>query len=1218
MPLLSELIEIPTEVHRGDFVMNLAAAAGDPDTTLRDYVVTEQLADAFDNALGFVASAVRENASKGAYLDGSFGAGKSHFMAVLHLLLQRNPRARSLPELADAIAKHDAVLGGRSFDLVPVHMIGAETLEQRIFESYLLHLERVDPGARPPAVYADEPIFRQADQLRGDLEDERFFARLNDGAEAEAGWGDLAAPWNPTSYAEARDATPGDARRARLVGDLVATHLPAFSEFRGGSAAWVDLDRGLAELTRHASERGHDALVLFLDEVILWLGSRMADPAFVAREGPKLVKLVEFSYSRTVPVISFLARQRDLREFIGEELPGAERLSFVDALRYWNDRFHRIELTDRNLPQIAQRRLLKPVSPAAQQQLDQAFTGLEHSRPEVLQALLTDDADRETFRISYPFSPAFMKTLVAASSVLQRERTALRVMLQLLVDHRDELELGDLVSVGELFAVLSASDEPFSEDLRRQFNSARNLYRDTLRPLLLAEHHLDEAHAGALPRSHPFRGDDRMAGTLLLSALVSRAEPLRDLDIARLTALIHGSIVTPIPGAERTIVLNKVRKLAAGGAPLRIGSDPQNPTVTLRLSGVDIELIVAKAGSVDNSGLRRQHLRELVAGEIGLEIRERLLPDEHLVLWRGTRRALDVVFANVRDEAALPGDALRAAGERWKVVIDYPFDEALHSPAEDVERLERWRAENGSTQTICWLPAFLSSTLQRQLGRYVVIAHVLEGERLAQYGDHLSRQDQEVARVQLEDQRDVLRESLLGAIRQAYGVERAAEGAIDEAHAPELRLQSLQEGFTPQLPVGATLRDAFARLARGMLDAQFPDHPRFEDEIRRADLRAVWEEVQNAFEAGGRIAQVDAPRRRVLRRIANPLELGTQHEAPFVLGEAWKERLNQELARARELGELERLTVGDLRRLIDRPRPRGLTSEVSALVVLTYALQTGRAFRLQGGPAGELGVERLADELELVTAKLPEPAAWDAARERAAAVFGMGAISPARTSASVERFAAEVAERAQAWLPAAQELPPALEQRLESFGVSDANADRLRSARAGLALVEACVVAGDPVALVQRLAEAELPTSAQAVGTSLSRASEVARLLDDPRWMAIERLLGATPSDRPDSALAALREALTHDEFSEPLLPAVESAYAASLAGLTTPRAEPPPEPTLPVPPPPLPIPPGPSADGRSGHRPGLSLAQAREQLEQLAANDGAWSIDLTWTARES
>ena len=661
MTLLSELIAIPRRVLTGDFVINLAAAAGDAEATLHDYVVTEQLADAYDNALGFVAAAVREDTSKAAYLDGSFGAGKSHFMAVLHLLLQRNPQARSLPELAEAVARHDPVLTGRSFDLVPVHMIGAETLEQRIFETYLEHLKRTDPDAPPPALFIDEPIFQQANQLRAEQGDERFFATLNTGSEVEDGWGELAAAWNPESYEATRSAPAGDAARARLISALIATHLPMFTEVvRGRVTGWVDLDRGLAELTRHTRERGHDALVLFLDEVILWLGSRIGDPAFVAREGQKLVRLVEFAYTRHVPLISFLARQRDLRDFIGDELPGAERLSFVDVLRYWNDRFHRIELTDRNLPQIAQRRLLKPVNPAAQAQLDEAFGQLERSRPEVLQALLTEDADRETFRISYPFSPAFMKTLVAASSALQRQRTALRVMLQLLVDHRDELELGDLVSVGELFDVLSSSDEPFSEDLRRQFNAAKKLYRETLRPLLLAEHHLEDAQAAVLPRSHPFRVDDRLVGTLLLSALIPGAEPVRNLDIARLTALNHGSIATPIPGTERTIVLAKVRRLAAGGAPIRIGEDLQNPTVTLRLSGVDTELIVARAEGVDNTGVRRQLVRRLLAHELGIEIAGDCCRGAHRPLARhlaGRRR-------RIRERARRVGAAERCAPRR--------------------------------------------------------------------------------------------------------------------------------------------------------------------------------------------------------------------------------------------------------------------------------------------------------------------------------------------------------------------------------------------------------------------------------------------------------------------------------------------------------------------------------------------------------------------------
>ena len=47
-----------------------------------------------------------------------------------------------------------------------------------------------------------------------------------------------------------------------------------------------------------------------------------------------------------------------------------------------------------------------------------------------------------------------MQTLIAISSLLQRERTALKLMLQLLVNQRHSLELGDLVPVGDLFDVI--------------------------------------------------------------------------------------------------------------------------------------------------------------------------------------------------------------------------------------------------------------------------------------------------------------------------------------------------------------------------------------------------------------------------------------------------------------------------------------------------------------------------------------------------------------------------------------------------------------------------------------------------------------------------------------------------------------------------------------------------------------------------------------------
>ncbi|MEJ2388166.1 MAG: DUF6079 family protein [Chromatiaceae bacterium] len=103
MTLLRDLIPIPERVHQSDFVLRLTEGVTEPERTLAEYVVTDQLQRCFDDALGIIEKAVSSGVSKAVYLNGSFGSGKSHFMAVLSLLLAGNPGARSVVELAPVV-----------------------------------------------------------------------------------------------------------------------------------------------------------------------------------------------------------------------------------------------------------------------------------------------------------------------------------------------------------------------------------------------------------------------------------------------------------------------------------------------------------------------------------------------------------------------------------------------------------------------------------------------------------------------------------------------------------------------------------------------------------------------------------------------------------------------------------------------------------------------------------------------------------------------------------------------------------------------------------------------------------------------------------------------------------------------------------------------------------------------------------------------------------
>ena len=199
-------------------------------------------------------------------------------------------------------------------------------------------------------------------------------------------------------------------------------------------------------------------------------------------------------------------------------------------------RFTRITLEDRNLPLLP--RNVEAKDAATEQQLDV----VDELREEIRATLLTSDTDIEIFRSVYPFSPALVETLVAVSEALQRDRTALKVMLHLLSSQRDTLELGEFVPVGDLWDVVSSSDEPFSSDLKKAFGRAKKLYNEKLEPMLLEEHAItDETPADAPSRTN-MAADARILKTLLLASLVERVAAFTDLSVCRLVALNWGSV----------------------------------------------------------------------------------------------------------------------------------------------------------------------------------------------------------------------------------------------------------------------------------------------------------------------------------------------------------------------------------------------------------------------------------------------------------------------------------------------------------------------------------------------------------------------------------------------------------------------------------------------------------------------------------------------------
>lgn len=1165
MTLIKELIEIPERVHKGDFVLRLTEGVERANETLRHYVVTPQLQQSFDHAIAFIKSAVDQRASKAAYLHGSFGSGKSHFMAVLHLLLQHHPDARAIPELAPVVAKYDGWLNGKKLLMVPYHMIGAISMESAILGGYVRHMQKIHPESPIPGVYLAEGLFRDAQNMRQKVGDEGFFAMLNGGDKqaTDEEWGDLSAAWSADTFDAALASPVGSEPRDRLVGNLVERIFTAHAEWAAArEEAFVPLEEGLAILSRHAQSLGYDGLILFLDELILWLASHVANLKFVTSEIQKVIKLVEASGGqRPVPIISFVARQRDLRELVGEHMPGAQQLSFADTLKYWEGRFDIITLEDRNLPVIAEKRVLRPKSDTARKQLQTAFDATR-LKEDVLHTLLTTGGTREEFRQVYPFSPALVQALVALSSVLQRERTALKVMIQLLVNQRETLELGQIVPVGDLYDAIADEAEPFTSEMRHHFENARKLYRQRFLPMLEKEHALRTEDLPRLPvddaKRRAFLADDRLVKTLLLSALVPAVECFKGLNAARLTALNHGNIRAPIPGQEVGIVLQKCRKWAGQIGEIKIGDEPHNPTLSIQLSGVDIETILEKARGVDNPGSRAKKIREILFTALGIADSDSLLgvPVNHL--WHGTSRSVDVVFANIREMADEP---LKSDEERWKMVIDFPFDVEGHTPSDDLATLEQFRTRNEPTRTLCWLPSFFSREVQRDLGNLVVMEHVLTSDdRFRNYADHLSEVERASARSLLDNQRSQLKQHVLICLEGAYGIASPAPGTLDGTHNLADHFQSLDPTFQPKPPVGSNLKEGFLHLLDQALKHQFPAHPLFETEIKTANLRRVLEEVSRAVQTSDGRIPVDKTQRLLLKQITNPLKLGEMHETHFVLGNHWKTHFERKIA-----GHGGSANVGNLRQWTDDPKPMGLPAIAQNLLILLFAQQTNRVF-MQYGAVSQPTLENIPDDAILHQQTLPEQKDWERAIKKAGAIFGVAA-SPLCNATNVVNLAQDIKKLTDNHLEACRQLVKALANRGQALSIPT-DASRQRSADSVLALLEKLRHA-EANNLVTILSNWDIPTgsSEESLGKSLKKASDVLIALENTQWDILEGAWSLT-DDRQTMAQAnrvKVVEALSRDELAVHLGPELKEAQSEAVRLLAPPK---PPQPKPPVHPP--------------------------------------------------
>ncbi|HZF86962.1 PglY protein [Streptomyces sp.] len=1122
---LRDVIDIKEDVHAGDFKVDLSQGFHEADERVAEYVVTEQLQKAFRKALGIVAKAVRTGDSHAAYLHGSFGAGKSHFLTVLHAVLNGHEGALNKRGLTEVVAEHRDWLGGSRFLMIPYHLVGSTDLDSALLGGYVHTVRELHPEAATPAVYRSDALLADADRQRKFLgDDDKFRQWLGAGAAATApggggaddeddlpgidGGADLPGTggWSTAELDRAFAAPPGSEERERLVSALLTGPMAAYTQAaRGDAQSFIPLENGLKVISRHAQSLGYHGVVLFLDELILWLQAHMGDQDFVRDQVQRLVKLIESADSgRPVPIVSFISRQRDLSQLIGSDVAGADVQNLEQQVDYLAGRLDVVELEDSNLVEIIKHRVLAP-RPGMEQARDDAFKIVESSRDEVRQVLLDaqgrTEASWDDFRTLYPLSPALLNVLVDLSGALQRERTGLKLVQELLRRHRDDLRLGQLIPIGDLWDVIAErTGEAFTAKLRKESEIAHRFHARVREHLLTKYGSEDDQR---------FRIDDRLVKTLLLASLAPNVPALTRLTGGRLAALNHGTIRTRVGDAGAKAV-QRLQELQAEGfdGELRSEGDPADPVFHLHLSDLDVEPLLEEVqGVADQDGYRRQWIKDQLWAALGIPDTQAFVC-ERTVVWRGTKRTVEFVFGNVRDPHLPDAEFAPQTKGNIRFVFDYPFDDHGRSPMDDVQRVERMKRAGKTAPTIVWLPHFLSEQKARNLGRLLKINYLLERDRLDDHTATRPAEERIQIRNQLKASRDSLTTQLTDALLQLYGINKAEPGTAG-AEVPEgHHLISLQPGFTRTRPEPAVgFEENLFLLADGLLGARHPKHPDFDPRLTRkavttGELKTTLEWITRAMEDGSRRVVVDSRHLPVVRRIAHALQLGEVHEGPLNVTTDWRLRINKKAAETSDAGP--DLSVEDIRDWIEELGYTGLDRHVGNLIIATYALLDDRTWVYQTSPlpkAPEL--ERIGPGYGLRAVELPTEDEFHTALGRAGTIFGR-TVSRVLFARNVARLAEGVRAVAEEHRVALGEVRTLLTEHATHLGLTGADAPRLKSTKAAADLVARLLRTTEPAACVRELAAAAYDVTDEEIAGALRHAPEVAAALRGTKWSLLE------------------------------------------------------------------------------------------------------------------
>ncbi len=774
-------------------------------------------------------------------------------------------------------------------------------------------------------------------------------------------------------------------------------------------------------MAEHAHEQGFGGIVFMLDEMLLWLSEKTGSQ--FKQEIHDLNLIVDHPTGRRkVPIFAFVARQRNIRDFF-PELTAEDDIH--EHLDHHAERFELTELQDVELRHIVKGRVLRPRDP---ERLASKIETLVEAHRSLLPALL-QNADVAYLKDVYPFHPALIETLVDVSAAMQRERSALRLLYELLAVHHRDLAVGEFLPVGSAFDAIFPPEGVEASKNEAKFKEIHNQYHHHLVPAM------DQLREQGELDDDKWRMLDQLVKTVLLSEVSLRLKG-NVLNARRLVGLN----VVDVAGATERLQINQalgaLRSLSRRVPALQVAGEKAEAVVRYTLSTVSLSEFLSQAkAKVGRAGAGWMRLwLETLRPMLGLEGKKGMegwnLPQQCSLPfeWRRTKRPGLVRLCNVRTTRY---DDFVAPAKAFRILVDYPWDEG-HSIDEDRLRAANARKQNGLQYTVCWLPRHLEKQEEELVSELCAVRYLLSEKGQDELLRDLGHQDRQTILKDAETHRRTLRGEFEKVLARVY---------VDQGE-----VVALHDGIDTQIPHKDHLGKNLERFAGVLLDRRFPGHPHFGARPMKKDLERLTAWLLRASDAGTTASvEFDAETGKALHHFGTPLELVNQGQAKGML------RLAGRYYRAMEkqIGGKQRVEFSEVRDELETTF--GLDESV---IDVLLALLCSRGYRPLRAPKLEvvevgIGTTKKEKTLLLERAKLLEPATWGRARDLGEVLLSEAKPSSYRGLGEQDGFAKRLRERGRT----RRHLLSELHESLVKLGVAP-EAKRLAELKEGLRRLE--------------------------------------------------------------------------------------------------------------------------------------------------------------------